>query len=796
MTSIKELEGYTYTEYINKADAYKIVQNWPEIFKQLPKKRQDKIKNSIDNGQDPIFQLKKIIKNKSDIIHTKYNFSKTLSTYGRLFPQNPSLASMPREIRNCLAHEGYYDIDMKNAHPVLLSQYCKKNRIRCDVLDHYVNNRDDIINKLSEDSGIEKDEAKQTFLSIMNGGKGGGWQIPKYKGTFIYDFKEEIRGIHETICKINSEEYKKVSRRKDFNKEGTMMNIILCKLEHQVLMNAVMFMTNNGYNVDALVFDGFMVRRIKELTPVVLEELQKYIKEKTDYDIVFVEKTMENKIDLKKYPDPVDEENKEVTYYKDKEDFEKEHIKILHPSMFLTFMKDGFIDHQCESKIQSSYRHMKTTILDEKNKIQNVSFISRWLNDPNIRLYRCKVFNPDVENTNKEDYNVWRGFYNESVPLTDDNDVRERYINDYKDFIYNLVGKNEACMNYFIAWCANIIQNPAKRSCICLVLYSYEEGAGKNMITKTLEKCIGKNYVNYISDVSNQLFGKHSAAEMDKLLAVLNEVKGRDTYANTDLFKTRITDDVREVELKGKDTMQINNFCNYIINSNNLNSVNAGEKDRRFCVLDCNNEKLMDKMYFKAYEKNINNNPEAIKCIYEYLKSFDIESVVPNYLFSDYRPRTELYEELVASNIEKEWEFLEELVNKIPNNATKLYAKIKGDDLWLEYKIFCQKNNYDISKLGRRRFSFMFNRMILGSLNKKPEYKDSITKYKSNNSIVYKIKYNVVAKYFDKNKCEKIIRQDDEEYDDFDTIDLKECIKEQQNEEHRSRFRMCSSYDD
>ena len=85
-----------------------------------------------------------------------------------------------------------------------------------------------------------------------------------------------------------------------------------------VLMNDVMFMTNNGYNVDVLVFDGFMVRKIKELTPVVLEELQKYIKEKTDYDIVFVEKSMENKIDLTKYPDPVNDENKEVTYYKDK----------------------------------------------------------------------------------------------------------------------------------------------------------------------------------------------------------------------------------------------------------------------------------------------------------------------------------------------------------------------------------------------------------------------------------------------------------------------------------------------
>jgi hypothetical protein len=777
MTSLKELEGYTYTEYINRADAYKLVQNWPDIFKQLPKKRQDKIRSSIDNGQDPIIHLKKIIKNKSDMIHTKYNFSKNLGTYGRLFPQNPSLASMPREIRNCLANEKYYDIDMRNAHPVLLSQYCKKNNIRCDVLDEYVKNRDNILNQICEDSGIHKEEAKQTFLSILNGGKGVGWQIPKYKGTFIYNFKNEIKSIHEYICRINIEEYKKVARRKDFNKEGTMMNIILCKLEHMVLMNAVAFMTERGYNVDVLVFDGFMVRKIKEITPEILIELQKYIKDKIDYDIEFVEKTMENKIDLTKFADPVDEEKTEITYFKDKEKFEKEHIKILHPSMFLTFMKNGFMDHQCESKIQSSYRHMKTTILDEKNKVQTVSFISRWLNDPNIRLYNRKVFNPDIESTGSDDFNVWRGFHNESVALTDDNDARERYVNMYKDFIYNLVGKNEDCMNYFIAWCANIIQNPAKRSCICLVLYSYEEGAGKNMITKTLEKCIGKNYVNYISDVSNQLFGKHSAAEMDKLLIVLNEVKGKDTYANTDLFKTRITDEVREVELKGKDAMQINNFCSYIINSNNLNSVNAGEKDRRFCVIDCNNEKLIDKMYFKDYEKNINNNPDAIKCIYEYLKSFNIEEVVPNYLFSDYRPRTALYEELVESNTEKEWEFLEEFINKIPTNPIKFHATIKGDDLWECYKKFCLKNNYDISKLGRKRFSFIFKRTIIEIFNRIPEYNNIIVKYKSNGIITYKMQYLKIREYFNNDK--KITKQkkeandddDDDIYDD-DTFDI------------------------
>ena len=40
------------------------------------------------------------------------------------------------------------------------------------------------------------------------------------------------------------------------------------------------------------------------------------------------------------------------------------------------------------------------------------------------------------------------------------------------------------------------------------------------MSTKTLELCIGANYVFYFSDVANQLFGKHSAQELERLLIV------------------------------------------------------------------------------------------------------------------------------------------------------------------------------------------------------------------------------------------------------------------------------------
>lgn len=771
--SIKEVEGYTYTEYINKQSLYKLVQNWVDILEKLPEKRRNKIKKSIDEGKDPLVHLKKILKLKSDIIHTKYNFSKNLCDYGRLFPQNPSLASLPREFRNSIADNNYYDIDMQCCHPNLLSQYCKKNGIRSEILDKYIENRKDIITDLCKESGIDKEEAKQVFLSLINGGKGGGWNIPKYKGTFIYDFKNECKKIHEAICRLNPDEYKKVQRRKEYNPEGSMMNILLCKLEHQILVNAVRYFIEKGYNVDVLVFDGLMIRKTKELTNDVLEELQKYIKEQTDYNMVFVEKEMCMTIDLNKYADPVDDEKVDITYFKEKEKFEKNHIKILHPNMYVTILNDNTFDYQAESSITSSYRHLKCTILNEKNKALKVNFITQWLNDENIRCYERKVFNPDVENQVAYHYNTWRGFDMEQRELINDKKIYDKYVDMFKGFINNLFGNNTDSVNYFIAWCANIIQNPAKRSCVCLVLYSLEEGAGKNMITKTLELCLGSKYVNYITDVGNQLFGKHSSAEMDKLLIVLNEVKGKDTYANTDLFKTRITDDTREVELKNKDTMQINNYCSYILNTNNLNSVNAGDKDRRFCVLDCNNEKIMDKMYFKNYANEVNGNKDAIRCIYEYLKTFNIEEVVKDHIFSDARPRTDLYEELVLCNRDKEWEYLEYFVkNNYETFKSKEIIKISLKDIWDSYKYFCSRNNYDISKLGYNRFAFIFSRNIMKTLNKTEGYNGTIEKKKIQGIIKYEINIVKLYDYFKQQSKTTEQEDQDEEDDELDTINL------------------------
>jgi hypothetical protein len=73
--------------------------------------------------------------------------------------------------------------------------------------------------------------------------------------------------------------------------------------------------------------------------------------------------------------------------------------------------------------------------------------------------------------------------------------------------------------------------------------------------------------------------------------------------------------------------------------TNNINSVNVGDNDRRFCIISCNNKHNTNKQYFVDFIENILNNEEAIISIYHYLKTFPIEDYVPNRLFQKYRPR-------------------------------------------------------------------------------------------------------------------------------------------------------------
>jgi hypothetical protein len=160
---------------------------------------------------------------------------------------------------------------------------------------------------------------------------------------------------------------------------------------------------------------------------------------------------------------------------------------------------------------------MKTIVKNEvngKEVISKTSFIKTGINDENIRKYDSMVFTPPPLKHDLSDYNTWQGFDNEEKALPSNSNMEtNEYIIRFREYISNLVNGRENYVNYIIAWIANFIQYSAFRSQVCIVLYSLVEGVGKSQLIELIENVTDEKYSFSITDVTNQLFGKHSMAE-------------------------------------------------------------------------------------------------------------------------------------------------------------------------------------------------------------------------------------------------------------------------------------------
>ena len=115
------------------------------------------------------------------------------------------------------------------------------------------------------------------------------------------ELKKEIKEIHNLIILKNETLYKSLKKRKDFNIEGSLTNVILCDLENLVITTAYHYLITNGFEVCVLVFDGLMIKKNDIHIPFpaeTLKDMSNYILNKTGYDVKFIEKQLDDSIDL------------------------------------------------------------------------------------------------------------------------------------------------------------------------------------------------------------------------------------------------------------------------------------------------------------------------------------------------------------------------------------------------------------------------------------------------------------------------------------------------------------------
>ena len=613
--------------------------------------------------------------------------------YGRVSPINAlGLFSIRREIRHTLAKETYIDIDISNAHPSILLQLCEQNNIACNYLKLYVDNRDTILNEIIEKYQVKKDIAKQLFIQLLYFGSFNNWiQNNNIKDTqplqFIEDFQNEIKLIGEIIILKNNklktiiEKQKEEKNIKNYNIKGSVCSYFLQDCECRILETIYLYCIDNKYIINnnaVLCADGLMIEKAIFKNEL-LDEFNKIIKDTFGLNLIFITKEMNQGYSIEEI------NNSQITieetpYEKMKNEFEKIHFKIVEPFMFATIRDNGSLLLQNRNDFINVNENLLYTNL-EKNI--DVSFVLYWLKDPKMRTYNKIEFLPQQQ-TPINIYNSFRGYKAESTELIN-SDIENSYIMKHiKEVICN---KNEDVYNYFINFLANLLQHPYKKANTSLIFKSIQ-GAGKDTIFNWFgNNILGKEY--YINEDNVELiFGKFNSCIENKILVVINEASGKDTFTINEKIKNAITREINIIEHKGLKPYENTNNIGFIFLTNNDNPIKIPYDDRRFCGIECSGNMANNNNYFTLLHNEINDG-EYDRAFYNYLMAIDLQ----NYNFTNNRPITNFYNNMKEINLPIIVKFFENLIDK---HVNKKIIKYTATELFIFFNDFIKTNNFKI----------------------------------------------------------------------------------------------------
>jgi len=348
----------------------------------------------------------------------------------------------------------------------------------------------------------------------------------------------------------------------------------------------------------------------------------------------------------------------QISYEREKIQFEKTHLKIMNPFGFVRLVPSGI-----QLMNRATLFHM-----NENKLIKDEPFVKNWLKDPNMRTYERLDFLPPPAVCPKDVFNTWQGFASQRIQETGGSATM---------FIDHVKALFEDQADYVFKWLANIVQYPGRKTEVALVIIG-RQGAGKSSVFEHLmKKVIGDEYFGHTSSPDLDLFSQFAPLTNSKIMVVVDDFNVGTIKVNSDRFKTFITGETVQHEVKGVTRCTLNNCCNYVIIHNKPDPVKLDSDDRRYAVLECSNKFYKNTDYFNELRKYA-SVPANIKAIYDHLMSIDISQTN----FQAERPMTDIYKRVKSLSAEKELLFIYHKVQ----NALGATIRIKSSDMFDEYQ--------------------------------------------------------------------------------------------------------------
>lgn len=680
-----------------------ILQN-KKIFKKQMRK------SCFEDGHNPFAVMEKYLElSRKGKIRVKY---KQNNGVGRFFAVGGlSMQSLPREIRHTIGQD-YVDIDVVNAHPVILSHLCKQRKITCKYLDLYINNRDELLSQLK----VDRETGKTAVLSFMNGGS-KAYNDLEYQPKWIKKMRKEMIKIHNHFATDNAYEIHKQKREAKglkSNHKGSYMNVLLCDFENKILQE--MYNYFGKPNNAVLCFDGIML--LKEEQVYDLPECEAHVFEKLDIKI---------KLKMKPMADSFTIDEKDIKKHNDKEWFfhhmrdfvnQAPHINkekviewmrdtcivAINRGRSMLFTKNLEIDGSIMYEPQESLTlpEFAWEVKNEKGKTIKMSFNNifqrhvKWQYSYDYFNFIPYLTEAQKENIHPRLFNTFSGFrwkYTEKKYELDENgipippDSIKPWINHVKHTLCKDGQGPNNLGHTIIQWYAHIFQNPTVKP--WALVFMSEEGLGKGLWQTFFENVLTKSLTGVFTSW-DQITGSFNGKMAGKLHFTLNEATNYPTNTQKELMKSMIKDTQLQVNKKFVNQYDIDNYARIQITTNNRRPVSIDYDDRRYCCIESDNSKRGNEEYFKPLIES-RFDEKTQHDMFDYLTNYPLEG-----FNSEKPPMTKWKRELIGQNLNSTMEFIKTIYdNEVLNykfDEDNDIIKIKAKDLYDSYVMWCNES--------------------------------------------------------------------------------------------------------
>jgi hypothetical protein len=660
-SSFNEIISTTHIKFISNSEEIKQLKKHKELITKL-----NKIKTK--RGLNVIKYRRKDIK------------------FGRHIANKFSYQSMKKEVRNSLLNDNYIDIDMVNSHYSIIIELCKKFNYTGSIenIKKYSENRNEIIKTFMNEYKKSKKDIKDLFISILYGSE---IYTPYSNNELLNGISKEILSLRNQVLLDNQSLFNLITKRKQGEDEEKIkwssFSIYIQEWENRILEKMFLYLRENDLienDICSLMYDGILIKKSENINKDVLLGMEEKIKRELELEIKLSMKNTDDKlIDLAELNKLVEIEDlgrfdinnmENLPNYESKKNYiEKYMIKVLFPSIhYIHVYKDEKEDKQeiffiSDEAMKKLLKPITSGETDDKGN--DISFYQKWTTDINQK-YKDKVdfipFNPDENyKTNKHIFNLFTGF-DKRVKTKYDKTKSGKILKPYFDLIYQVCGKDDDVMRYYLSYMAKIIKEPRKKAGICIEIRG-RQGVGKNVSYIPIKNIIGADHF-LIDSNPNIFFDKHSTAYLNKLLVVMDEVEFGKIKGYESMLKTRITEETITFNPKNEKMFSTNNYSstNTLTNKRNGSPIDFSSGDRRYMIQKASDDyaKNKSKTYWTNLVKHF-NKPEFIACLYDYFMDYDYSNI--NWIKD--RPLTEEYKKSRKQFIPAECLFIGDKIIKL-----------------------------------------------------------------------------------------------------------------------------------